>query len=532
MTRKSRRTAVVLGLLLLLACGWAVYYHFAVDVLPYDDAYITFRYADRLASGKGMTYNDGERVFGSSSPLYALWLAGLKRALPSVPTPVLAVRGNVVFFLLCIMAMAAVVRTLAGNAAGLAAAALLAAHPSALSVSGGGMESFLFASLLLAAVWCCATGRLLAAAAFAGLSPLARPEGLLALLAVPLAWWLAGRPRPLAFTSLLLLPGCAWAAIATLYYGTPIPHSITAKLAPLYLLPPAYSFRTVLVWLGRWTLPGVTEPAPWRDTMSLLLAEAGAIGLLLDAQTRRRGGWLVAVFLNLLIGFYALTNPMLFDWYTANFFIFWLPSLLVGLPALGRWLASGRLAWLSPRPVAVCLAAGVVASSLGRPYGSDLWWGRSFLEEARSATRLRTIGYRNAALWLNGVVSPSATSATVATAETGAFGYYWRGKMLDACGLVSPQALPFLPVPASQRPDFRTNPIPLGLLQATRPEYVATLEIFARTSILDTDWFARSYKLIGDVPLPQEIWGSTAVLLFRRVDPPAPNARGEAAGTS
>ncbi len=37
----------------------------------------------------------------------------------------------------------------------------------------------------------------------------------------------------------------------------------------------------------------------------------------------------------------------------------------------------------------------------------------------------------------------------VAAAEIGALGYYWRGGVLDACGLVSPEALPFLPI----RPD-------------------------------------------------------------------------------
>ena len=38
---------------------------------------------------------------------------------------------------------------------------------------------------------------------------------------------------------------------------------------------------------------------------------------------------------------------------------------------------------------------------------------------------------------------------TVAAPEIGALGYYWKGRVLDACGLVSPEALPFLPVRGS-----------------------------------------------------------------------------------
>ena len=35
-----------------------------------DDAAITARYAERLATGHGWTYNDGDRTNGASAPLY------------------------------------------------------------------------------------------------------------------------------------------------------------------------------------------------------------------------------------------------------------------------------------------------------------------------------------------------------------------------------------------------------------------------------------------------------------------------------
>src|SRR5690349_13105104 len=38
--------------------------------LALDDAAISFRYAERLATGKGLTYNDGEHVLGASSGLH------------------------------------------------------------------------------------------------------------------------------------------------------------------------------------------------------------------------------------------------------------------------------------------------------------------------------------------------------------------------------------------------------------------------------------------------------------------------------
>ena len=44
-----------------------------------DDALISFRYAERLTQGDGLTWNDGERVEGYSNLLWVLLVAGLHR---------------------------------------------------------------------------------------------------------------------------------------------------------------------------------------------------------------------------------------------------------------------------------------------------------------------------------------------------------------------------------------------------------------------------------------------------------------------
>ena len=41
----------------------------------HDDAYIPLRYAERLLAGKGVTWNDGERVEGFSSPAWLFQVA-------------------------------------------------------------------------------------------------------------------------------------------------------------------------------------------------------------------------------------------------------------------------------------------------------------------------------------------------------------------------------------------------------------------------------------------------------------------------
>lgn len=67
---KTRTRAQVV---LIVACALAYFWHF-VNV-SMDDVFISFRYADNLASGKGLVFNEGERVEGFSNPLWTFLLA-------------------------------------------------------------------------------------------------------------------------------------------------------------------------------------------------------------------------------------------------------------------------------------------------------------------------------------------------------------------------------------------------------------------------------------------------------------------------
>ena len=71
-------------MLLLIAVAAAVALRvalFAATGFQADDAFITYRYAENLAGGLGFVYNAGERVYGTTTPLLTLVLAGA--AMPS-----------------------------------------------------------------------------------------------------------------------------------------------------------------------------------------------------------------------------------------------------------------------------------------------------------------------------------------------------------------------------------------------------------------------------------------------------------------
>jgi hypothetical protein len=72
----------------------------------HDDAYISLRYAERLLAGKGLTWNDGERIEGFSNPLWLahivlLGLVGVPLALAAQVLGVLYALTTVVLWCRC-----------------------------------------------------------------------------------------------------------------------------------------------------------------------------------------------------------------------------------------------------------------------------------------------------------------------------------------------------------------------------------------------------------------------------------------------
>ena len=210
-----------------------------------DDSYITFRYARNLVSGNGFVFNPGEYVQGTTTPLYTLLMAGL--ALPlggtAAPFPVIALVVNALADAATCLLLWQIGKRLGAEWAGLAAALVWAVAPYSVTFAIGGLETslyvFLLTAMMAAYIWKRHTLTTLCAA----LALLTRPDAI--LLVAPLALdrlWRAWRNTPSGGRSgsgsteklewgevlAFLLPCLAWGVFATLYFGSPIPHSVTA----------------------------------------------------------------------------------------------------------------------------------------------------------------------------------------------------------------------------------------------------------------------------------------------------------------
>jgi hypothetical protein len=245
-TRGSR--GAILASLVLAGLGLA---HAQALRFVFDDAYITFRYAEHLARGLGPVFNTGERVEGYSNFLWTL-IVSLVIRWGGDPA-----RSSVLIGLVCAAATLVVVAAAAWRRGmnPMIPGVLVAVSTAWAAWATGGLETSLYTLLVTAGVLATSLGLepgavvgdanertdgpdprlLLLGAASLGLACLTRPDGLLfAVITGLLVAWRAARgsiapPLALAWNgtvALFVLPHLAWRAS---YYGHGLPNTFAVK---------------------------------------------------------------------------------------------------------------------------------------------------------------------------------------------------------------------------------------------------------------------------------------------------------------
>jgi hypothetical protein len=404
---------------------------------------------------------------------------------------------------------------------GLGAALLWAIAPMSVTFAIGGMETSVFILLLVLTVYCYVIGTTRLAAIAGALVVLTRPDGL--LLVAPLMLDLVvrrlrQRQFPWGEAALFTLTLAPWLAFATLYFGSPVPQSIAAKIAVYRLAPEAALVRLVQHYgtpffehavLGRfWPLAG----------LMLYLA----LNVLAGVSLIRRNGraWPVVAFPWLYALAYSVANPLIFRWYLAPPLPFYFLLILAGVQRLvddaaaaaGRAarLAGGR-AGVAPPSGGVILPAVTLIFAL---LSLNAWTLRPDHGPNRPAPEmawhLLELHYEQVGHALAG---RTAGQTTVAAGDIGALGYYSRARILDTIGLVSPEAARYYPLDESLYViNYAISP---ALIMDARPEYVVLLEAYGRAGLLQDERFLAAYTL--DEKIETDIYGSDGMLVYQRV---------------
>jgi arabinofuranosyltransferase len=226
-----------------------------------DDAYISYRYAQHLASGQGLVFNPGERVEGFSNLLYVLLLAPAAALVSSENLYAVSAGLNVVFALAALVLLYRFTLRRLGPEPAAAVAMLVALCPAIWVWVASGLETPLVL-LLQIAVWVLAEDvvegrdRRLAGALclVAALCVLARVDGFITPFLAAGFLILRGRWRAgLAVAATTVATFGATTLWRLSYYGWPLPNTYYAKVTgalPLRLEAGGQQLLSVLLGTG------------------------------------------------------------------------------------------------------------------------------------------------------------------------------------------------------------------------------------------------------------------------------------------
>lgn len=373
-----------------------------------DDALITFRYAENIATGNGFVYNIGERVCGTTTPLFTILLAGF--AVLGISVSYAAISISIISAVITTFLLVRFAQECGAGPVAYLPAILYSLYPRSLISDISGLETALFTMLVVLTLLQVFRKHHQSAAITAGIASLTRPEGvgLIAIVICVALWDRAPRIWQILATPFLLLSG--WVTFAYSYFGSAIPNSLSAKSA-LY----QEAGTGVLSRVGELMTLG---PISGVIAFGILLCVTVWLVMKLDRTA------LVALTGVGLISGLAVFSPRIFYWYAA-------PALPLIFLVFARSFAvvskNFRLPGIAVGfSIAALIGLGVVSYGRISDLRSEMdWYSANHIAAAKH-------------LALNAGVND-----TVLAEDIGHFGYHYRGAVVDLDGLVSPQVIAY-----------------------------------------------------------------------------------------
>jgi hypothetical protein len=432
--RRDPEVFAILTLALMLRILW-------ISITGYaeEDAFITFRFARNIAQGLGFTFNPGERVYGTTTPLFTLIMTPLiaifENPLPSAwVVDLLAALGTLHF------TASALERSNLSRAQRFFPLFLLAITPKLWYLDTLSMETP-FVLFFMALSWAANKEERWHLAGIAlGLLLWVRVDTVLWLLVLGLAIFLQDWRTGFLVAGMATLTYLPWLIFAWVYFGSPIPLTITAKYWAYYVHGSGYRINFIepplsmflariqpLIDVLRRSTP-LTIHAPFHaKSDSLAFFSVALTGWSFIRALQRRQLLWIATFTILEIARLSIFRITIFNRYFVA--LLWPICILLGYLLGTFWdhLSAKRIRRALRYAIPVLLFALVLKEA---PRAIQNFRD---LQRYRHEGALKPLG-----LWIR---EHTPAGATIQLESLGYIGYYSERVMIDEVGLVTPAVI-------------------------------------------------------------------------------------------
>ncbi len=508
----NRSSALLwIGVLAVMAAAWAA--RIVPGPRTIDDAFITFRYSRNIVEGLGFVYNPGVHTLGTTTPLFTLLMAAISAIAGGQDYPVYALLVSALADGLTALLLYLIVRRVTESRwLGLLPALLWAVAPFSVTFAIGGMETSVSILWMVAASWVFIEGAKrpdaerrwgdVALGVLAALGALTRIDAAI-WIGPLLLWQLVERLRrtqssPLSklplrtwlTAALVLLP---WLVFSLVYFGSPLPNSLSAKQAA-YALPDGTALMRLI---QHYAVPFVESEVftPFILGLGVVYASLSLVAVLSAARQQPRAVPFL-IYPWLYMAAFAVANPLIFRWYLAPPLPALMVGIVVGIYALLRQILSERVRWAVPAVFAalacVWLYTSLSAWTLSPDHGPNR-------PAPKMAWHQIELYYEEIGRLLAERYGVDAQTR-VASADIGAIGYFSRATIVDTVGLVTPEMRRYYPIDPALIAEGQNYAIPPQLIHDTAPAFLVTMEAFVRLGLERDPAFTSQYRLLHEIP--------------------------------
>lgn len=301
---------------------------------PNDDQFILYRYVDNIISGNGFVFNVGEKVLGSTTPLFTIISSFLALVLSSISIPDVVAFLNILLFSSSAVFLFKISKNIFEVDEFFSYILVLIFSFSLSKMIPEGMETPLFIFLTLGSLYYLVTNRQYLASVLLGLTVLTRPDAIMVVFVFFIYCFLNFDHRKTVklfiITSLVLIP---WLVFGTYYFGSFIPQSLLAKThsSDIVRMPFYQAFKVILSNISRlyWGSLIDFENIKLQVLINLspvILSFVFAIKYKLNKKT-----WVFFLVPLLYLLSFSLSNPIMFPWYISQIEPFWILLSFVGI---------------------------------------------------------------------------------------------------------------------------------------------------------------------------------------------------------
>ena len=470
-----------------IVTGILAFLSFYFSALRYitDDQFIIFRYIDNIAFGNGFVYNIGEKVLGSTTPLFTLLGALFKYVFVSIPTPDLMVYVNIVLLSIAGAFFYRLTRNFLSEKLSFVGVLILAL--SLAKAIPEGMETSLFLLTLFIFLDCLLREKYYTSAVFLSLSILTRPDvGLIAILAFICWFQKQGFKKAFRFSMVSIMVALPWIIFATLYFGSFIPQSLLAKLhtSDIVSIPKIQALKAQLAGMSKLYWGRIFDPEniPLQIVFNLVpylfLVYFGV------RKVMNKDNWILFAIPAVYLIVFGISNPIMWTWYITQLEPFW---MLISLAGLSIIFEKTKRIFLKVLIIFLILA------------GPLFFWmkGLYISNPGKEAT------FTEFGLYIKNNMH---TDDTIGLINIGAIGYYSQANIIDFFGIINDYGSHFYPVQSPCVDKTRMYSVPPSLVMFTKPDWlVLSAKEELPLCFHESRWFKNNYEVVRAENIPNDI---------------------------